>query len=427
MRYFIIIAKVGFYMNSEKQNRYKLKPFGVPLKWSKVGPLLVLPTLVISGCGLISQQPAPTPIPLPVANSTNNLTLKTHTVEMGDILASVSYSGKVAVAEEEDLFFRRSGRVQTVAVEDGDFVQEDTLIAELDTTLLNIDLEAALIDVEIATERLADAEQRLLFDTRQAELNLEITELGLESYKERFAQNADQFIGSGYRIEEGIKIQELQKEKAELALVQIEDEIDPIVTLNLQRAELNLKRVQQSLLDSKIRAPFDGEVRFITLTDDDREIAANAYAAVARVIKPDSLSVELNLSRTQLEILAEGTPVTIRRVNSPNELIAGEIDTLPRPFGTGTGTLTTVSITNSADKSKLIEGTTVDVQIQLANQEDVLRIPVAALYGVQDEHYVYVRNSSEQQEAVDVEIGTQNDEFVEIVAGLAEGQVVVER
>jgi len=414
-------------MNSDEKNKSKTKYLGIRLKWSKIGALLLTPVLLISGCGLVNQQPAPTPIPLPATGSTNSLTTSTYTAELGDISAYASYSGKVAVAEEEDLFFRRSGRVTKVAVEDGDLVEKDTLIAELDTTILNIDLESALIGVEIAEENLADAEQRLLFNRRQAELNLDIAELALESYRERFSGDPDQIVSAGYRLEEGLKIQELQVEKAELSLVQIEDEIDPVIKLNLQRAELNLKRVQQSLLDSKIRAPFDGEVRFITLTEDNKEIAANAYSAVARVIKPDSLSVELNLSLSQLEELTEGMPVTILRSNNPDDFIEGKIDSLPRPFGSGVGTLTQVSIDNDSDKSKLIEGISVDVQVALASKEQALLIPITALYGVQDERYVYVQDSTGQQTAVDVEIGVQNDESVEIVLGLTEGEVVVER
>lgn len=392
--------------------------------------LLMIAMLFISGCGIVNSQPTPTPIPLPgvqSASSSNSGNASKVQVEVGEIDTSVTYSGKVAVDDEEDLFFRRSGRVETVYIKNGDSVEEGTLIAELDTAILQIDLESAQLSVEIAKENMAQAEEGLLFDRRNAELNLEIAELALESYKERFTADPEQFGGSGYRPEETLKIQERQVEKSEIALARINDEIDPVVQLNLQRAELNLERVKQSLLDSKIRAPFDGEVRFISLPEDDRQIGVGEYDAVARMIKPDSLSVELNLSRTQLEPLAEGVAVAVRPLSRPDTIINGVIDALPSPFGRGVGPLTSISIVNDADRQMLIEGSTVDVDIQLGKKEDVLRIPVTALRGVPGNHYVNVSDASNQEETIEVEVGLQNDEYVEITSGLVEGQEILER
>lgn len=411
-------------MNSERPKCRK----GLTIKWSKIGPLLITPTLLISGCGIVSPQPTPTPIPLPDSTSpTSRLNQNIATVELGDIVTMVTYPGKIAISEEEDLFFRRGGRVQTVAVEDGDILQKDTLIAELDTDIINIDLESASLAVDIANEQLAKAEENLLFDRRRAELSLEIAKLALESFEARYESNTEQIVSSGYRIEEGLKIQERQVEQAEISLARIDEEVNPVLKLNLERAELNLKRVRQSLLDSKIRAPFDGEIRFITLPDDDRQVAASAYQAVARMIKPDSLNIELNLSRNQLEPLAEGDPVDIRTINRPDEVIEGKIDSLPRPFGTGIGTLTSISVNSDADKKRLIEGSTVDVNIQLENKESVLRIPVTALRGVPGDHYVYISDTSGREETVTVEVGVQNNVHVEIVSGLVEGQKILDQ
>lgn len=416
-------------MNSVQLSKRK-QSYGSHLIRTRMLPLLITPALLISGCGIVNSQPTPTPIPLPQVQSASSSSSSSAKVqaEIGNIDSSVTYAGKVAVADEEDLFFRRSGRVQEVFIENGDSVEEGTLIAELDTQILQIDLESAQLGVEIAQENLTKAQERLLFDRRNAELNLEISELALQSYKERFAANPEQFAGSGYRLEETLKIQERQVEKSEIALARIDEEIDPILQLNLQRAELSLERVKQSLLDSKIRAPFDGEVRFIRLPEDERQIGVGAYDAVARMIKPDSLSVELNLSRTQLETLSEGLEVDIRPLSRPDTVIKGQIEALPSPFGRGVGPLTSIAVINDADKQLLIEGSTVDVSIALGNKQGVLRIPVTALRGVPGNHYVYsVSDASNRQETIEVEIGIQNDEYVEITDGLVEGQEILDQ
>ena len=273
--------------------------------WNRHLPTAVVAsTLLLTGCsGGFSRPPTPTPIPLPMP-STGSAQSSTYQVERGSLTAAISYSGKVALAVEDDIFFRRAGRVTKVHVKDGEFVEAGTLIAELTTDVLEIDLQLAENALEIANLQLAEAEERITLDQRNSLIDLEIAQIRLDAAK-KGAEQSDEGTSSQ------VDILERTLEKAEISVAQTRTEVSPVQMLNVARAELNLERARLGLLDARATAPFSGQVRFITLREDDIQVGINAYEPVARIVDPKSLTIELNLTREQMNDLQEGMPVEV--------------------------------------------------------------------------------------------------------------------
>jgi multidrug efflux pump subunit AcrA (membrane-fusion protein) len=272
----------------------------------------------------------------------------------------------------------------------------------------------------IAKENVKQATETLALRRAQAESNVEVMRLRLQGAEQRVDTSDASLTGT---LLENIRKEELRQ--AELALQNVPTAIDPILDLNLQRAELTVERVKQQILEGQISAPFDGEIRFISLPEDDEPLAATAYNAVARVVDTSQVKVELNLTRSQLALLREGMPVTILATNLPDEGLAGVLSGLPRPFGTSQGTLTEVSLANPDDGHLLREEGTVVVEIRLQSQADALLIPRSTL---QEENQIYFVTvlDGDQLRRVNVSVGLIGDDFVEVLAGLSEGNLVVE-
>lgn len=376
---------------------------------------LFITTLLISGCGSFVQR-APTPTPfIPSTAAVNQV--KTYEVDRGKLSAFETFTGRVALAVKQDIFFRRSGRVAVVHVEDGTTVEEGVLIAELDTEGLEIDLRIAEIAVEVADLRLAEAEELVAMNLRNAMIDMEIAQLRLDDA--RAAQ------GQGNTSQ--VAILERALEKSEIALAQTRSEIDPVLQLNLDRAKLNLERIRTGILESRVSAPFSGEVRFINLSNEATQTSITAYEPVARVIDPNSLTIELNLTRDQLSNIQEGMPVVVSALGRMGETtLTGRIVTLPKPFGSGTGPLSFVELDQDAAAVGLVEGSSVEIRVELAQKADTLIIPTEALFGFSGQYYVRVQDGS-QQKSVDVKIGIQNESFAEVLSGLTAGQIVVGR
>lgn len=392
-----------------KQNKDRLFVIGLLL------PLL----LTLSGCRF-GQRPTPTPIALPANLQTTSETADVQTlpVTRGEVIQIETYSGRVTPAREEDLFFRRSGQIAEVYVEDGDQLEAGDLIAALDNEVLEIDLESAMLGLAIAKENLAQAQDALAISRERAENNLAVTRLRLEGVSERV--DADN-ISLGDEILENIR--QLELRQAELNLESVDEEVDPVLGFTVQRAELAVERVKQSILEGQIVAPYDGEIRFIELPEDNELMAASAYRAVARLVDPSQMKIELNLTRTQLETLEEGMPVQISAV-SLEGVLNGTISGLPRPFGTSQGSLTEVTLIDSEENNLLREGATVAIDVQLQSNANALVIPRSALQEENQLYYVTVLEG-ETLRRVNVTVGVISSDFVEILAGLDEGDDVV--
>ena len=96
-----------------------------------VNRLVLVLFILLTGCSTNtkSQQNQATPTPIP----TSIVPLKpTYTVESGQIVDQLQFSGRVTPVEEHPLYFQTSGRVRNVYFKDGDFVKVGDIIADLE-------------------------------------------------------------------------------------------------------------------------------------------------------------------------------------------------------------------------------------------------------------------------------------------------------
>src|SRR4029453_5552463 len=99
---------------------------------------------------------------------------------------------------------------------------------------------------------------------------------------------------------------------------------------------------------------------------------------------------------------------------------------LPSPFGTGESDDRSVHIVlDSAPSASTYQtGDKVTVTVQLAGKQDVFWLPPDAIRSAGGRTFVIV-NSDSGPKRVDVEIGLQTRDKIEIISGLEEGQIVV--
>ncbi len=390
------------------------------VRLSLVVLILLLP-LLVTGCRFGRGTPDTPDIVLPSLTPAAAAAPVTYPVTVsGEIVQLETYSGRVIPGRQEDLFFRRGGQIAEVYVSDGDGIEAGELIAKLDSEVLELDLESALLGLAIAKENLSQGEEALAIRREQATNSLEITRLRLQGASDRVDMPDVTLSGS---ILENIR--QLEIRQAELSLESLPEEVDPVLDLSARRAELAVERVKQSILEGQIEAPFTGEIRFIKLPVDDEPMAASAYSAVARLVDTSQVKIELNLTRTQLETLVEGMPVSIIVASLNDRTIPGVISALPRPFGTSQGSLTEVSVSNPEDGSALSEGISVGVEVRLQSKPGALIIPRSTLQEENQLYFVTVLDN-DQLRRVNVAVGVVSSDYVEIIAGLSAGDLVVE-
>jgi RND family efflux transporter MFP subunit len=453
---------------------------------------LALAIGLLSGCGgasiLPSTQPReevsqaggdaePTPLPTPIVPAK-----PTYTVQSGEVVKKLEFTGRVSPIREQELFFRTSGRVRNVLAKRNDAVTEGQILADLEIDDLERQQESARLEVERTESRLTEAEASHAAEVRRAEVNLELAKLALAAEQNRDAgpqkvqaeldlrqaelalkhaqeaYNAIAWRNDVGQTSEAMELEqatlnyqrakaaydsalsglndrkysvatlEKQVELAQLALDELQRGVDPLLKNDVERARLDLEMVIAAISDSQITAPFDGKILSIALTEGR---AVDAFNPVVTVADPSELEISAELQSTAMQDLAEGMPTTMVLVSRPGEEFKGEIRKLPYPYGSGGGSTkveeedktTRVTMEGSLEEAGMELGDLMRVTVVLEQKPDVLWLPPQAIRTFEGRNFVVVRDGDGTRR-VDVKVGIKGDDRVEIIEGLQEGQII---
>lgn len=381
----------------------------------RVWPILCLLLLgLLPGCRFGNRLP-PTPAPLAplVAN------VEQYTVQRGDIVVSMEFPGTVTLRRQTELFFAQDGRIKTIAVQSGDFVRAGAVLAELDIDDLQIQLTEAEWDLEIVREKHAVAAEEQTFARQLAVQEIKIAELTLASL---LAKELDK---PGSVPPEEIAKAEGALTAAQLALKRLDHTDELAQQKELIVAETTIQRLQKQIDQSRLIAPFDGNVYFMLPPEDLYRLSAKAYEPVLRLVDPSSLTAEASVPDSDMAGLAETMPVSVGLTYRPGVVLTGIIQQLPFPFGTGGDAF--VHITVPADEQqKLRVGGAVQIYVELQRRDNVLWLPPQALRTIGNQIYAAVRRGETVTDVL-VQIGVQSADRVEIINGLAENEIVVRK
>jgi multidrug efflux pump subunit AcrA (membrane-fusion protein) len=333
--------------------------------------------------------------------------------------------------------------------------QED--LARLEAQQPNYAAETlgARIGLTQAQEALADAEyeyqkaQDRPWETPEAldgyARAVQQSQWNLEMAQARYAQA----VAAQEVYAHDLNIKELQVTQAENNLAQLRRGVDPLLAIDVQRAqqqldwlaegvdpvlvnevnqaELALERLQTQVAEAQIVAPMDGEVLSLSVYPG-RFIEAFTPAVI--IADPAAVEVSADLSSSQLDQLAEGQEASVVLSAVPGETWRATIRRLPYPYGTGGGTQglqgadSSVRVSLDGDLTDLNLGDLARVTVVLEQKDDVLWLPPASIRTFQGRKFVIVQDS-DRQRRVDVEVGVEAKERVEILTGLEEGQIVI--
>lgn len=325
----------------------------------------------------ISTENEPTPIPTPVVAAK-----PTYIVKRGDVIYQLAFSGRVSPITEEALSFPLDGEISQVYARRGNSVKAGDVLAELDTTT------------------------NLVIAYRQAEIKVELAQLELDHARAK-----------AYNPPTADQQYEIDRLTLYLELVQLElDELKKILGDDLGKA-------------TRIIAPFDGEIISLSMTAGQKVAANQIVAVIANVSQTE---VTASPRESLLLELAEGIAVGMAPAGKPGEEMSGVIALLPYPYGSGGNTKaadsdTAVHIQFDDPQAALARyqlGDLLFITVPITERKNVLWLPPAAIRDFNGRKFVVIQNGDIQQR-VDVTLGIGGENRVEILDGLAEGQVVI--
>jgi RND family efflux transporter MFP subunit len=346
--------------------------------------LVLVSLALLAGCG---QGPGggATPTAFPT------LPRVTYTVQRGDIVINAKLSGQVEPVPVSSVSFSMEGHVDHVYVQPNELVTQGELLADL--TELK-DLENKAKEIRRTVER--------------AQIDLQIAQTLLAKYK-----------AGGFSTYD-IQLQELNVRLAQINLEEV------LAQYGLEDASTALDAIDAQVDAARIFAPRDGLI--ISGVVPGRVVTTNTVAFV--IGDPNRLEVvatpDTSPPEDMLKQMVEGMPVTVISTVKPDQQMTGKIRQLPSPYGTGeSGNLIVRIVVDQApSKDTYLSGDKVTIRVQLANKQGVLWLPPAAIHQVGGRTFV-IADSGQGPQRVEIEIGLQTQDKVEILSGLKEGQVVI--
>jgi multidrug efflux pump subunit AcrA (membrane-fusion protein) len=168
-----------------------------------------------------------------------------------------------------------------------------------------------------------------------------------------------------------------------------------------------------------VDAPISGYVAMIMQDIGDY---VNPSMPIAMIVKRGSTRIKCNVTEKDLPYIQEGARVRIR-ING--HTIPGEVTKVSGVIDTQTySSQVEIQPESGVEKSELVPGTFVDIEIPLEIRKDVMVVPREAILVKNGGDKVY-RLDGDRVELVSVKVGLRERDFVEIEEGLEIGDRVV--
>ena len=308
--------------------------------------------------------------------------------------------------------------------------QAQETLAEIEAGADPLDLAQAEVQVAQAEYNLAQAQETLAEEGGVGVPNslggeAVTASVALAQDNLRLAQaEYNAMLSSNQAADHALRSLELDIAVIEFNIEQLERGVNPMLSSDLAGIQLGIEELERQVADARLSAPFEGEVLSVGIDPGDY---ASAFSIVMVLADPGVMEITAELGAADLGEMALGQEALITLRNRPQDPFGGSVRQLPYPYGGGTTDASDSDLSAHIAIEGDVElelGELAKVSIVLEEKENVLWLPPAAIRTFQGRDFVVVQ-LDEGTQRVDVLLGIETDERVEIVQGLEEGQIIV--
>lgn len=288
------------------------------------------------------------------------------------------FNGIISSQNSAGLSFRVAGTIETLLVDEGDFVEKGQLLATLDKHDYQValeELEAKMLEAKSAHALASNELKRV----KQARADDAIASVNLDRAMSAYERSA--------------------------AMVKV--------------VEKNIQRAQDALRYTELRAPFSGLVGRIAYDEFEQVLPG---AAVIGLQTPNALQVEIDVPENLIASIKTGQEATLSWYGSEAQRAAKVTEIAPFPHLIKQ--TYTVKLALSQPSDELFIGKSVVVSTTNAQQVPAYCLPYSALVGEQDTLHVHlIRDQQVEKRAVAVRSLNANTACVD--GQLSAGEQVV--
>jgi HlyD family secretion protein/macrolide-specific efflux system membrane fusion protein len=363
--------------------------------------------------------------------------LETAQVDRGSVRQVLEQTGivKSQVGAIVKIGARATGTIDKMLVQVGDVVKQGQLVARIDSREIQsqvAEARAKLLTEESALQRVRRVDP-LLIEEARAELDLTRAQADyLRSNAQRIKTLAKEGVVSQDELENALQQAEVETRRQnsrQAALQRQQREFEE----NLRQAELavqatraNLDALRVRLSYTRIHSPIDGVVSQVTAQEGETIVAGLQVANLITVLDTSRLEMWIYVDETDIGQVRTGQLAEFRVDAYPEKVFRGTIQTVyPEPeIRENIVYYKALVAIPKAEAAWLRPEMTTQVQIVVAEKDNVLRLPNAALKWVDGRQVVYLVKTEGQVREVLPKLGLTGLLESEIVEGLKQGDTV---
>ena len=361
---------------------------------------------------------------------------QTATVERRDFSSSVLATGAVKpqVGAEVRVGARISGKVVRLRANIGDRVAREEVIAELEKDDLEAVLAQRAAELQLAEAKLA-ALHRLLpkeierakleIDRWQATCTLGEQEVARETNLQRGRATSEAAIE---QAQERLAVAQAQLAGAEtayeLAKARYEEELRQ-ATAEIARAQSAVVNAKVQLSYATLTAPIHGVIASVS-TQEGETVAAGLNAPTfVTIIDLDRLQVDAYVDEVDIGKVRPGQDAAFTVDTFPGREFRGKVTAIYPKAVIQDNVVNYEVVVDILDdhEGALRPEMTASVTVFLETRTDVLAIPARAVKRQRGKNVVYVSRNG-VPEPSEVQIGWKDGQWIEVLGGLEEGQLV---
>ncbi|MFN9596228.1 MAG: efflux RND transporter periplasmic adaptor subunit [Bacteroidota bacterium] len=377
------------------------------------------------------------------------------------ITETVTASGKVQPETEVKITSDVSGEVVELIVKEGDVVQKGALLAKINPEIYISAFDRVAASVNTSKANLGNAKSRL----KQAESQFQKTELTYNRNKKLY----DDKVISDSEFETVRSAYEVAKAEVDAARQSI-----AAAEFGVKSAEASLAESKENLNKTSIFAPVDGTISKLSVERGERVVGTEMMAGteVLRLANLNEMEVSVDVSESDIIRVNLGDTAKIEIDAYLNRIFTGVVSSIANSANNAATAISTDQVTNftvkvrinresyadliPADKpsfSPFRPGMSATVEIQTKRAYDVVSVPIQAVTtrdtsqvssskeikrqteraatttdskpSGQVQECVFVLNEDGTVQFRRVKTAIQDNQFIQILEGLKEGEQVV--
>jgi RND family efflux transporter MFP subunit len=322
------------------------------------------------------------------------MTVEVGPIKKGDLSAHLTVVGNLIADQTVDVAPKTGGRLERVTVQLGDRVRRNQVLAKIEDREIVEQVRQAqsALDVSKAT-------------IRQREADLKVAEVNFERSKNLFGRQL---------------LAKQALDDAESRYLAADAQID-LAKAQQSQTEARLDELKINLQNTNVTSPVDG---FVSKRTMDPGAMVSQNIPIASVVDISRLRLVANVIEKDMRLVNVGDRAVVEVDAYPGEKFNGKVARVSPVLDPSTRTAPMEVEVPNAD-NKLKPGMYARINLTIEDRKDILVAPKNAIVDFDSRRGVWMPTAENRAKFVEVELGIEDADHIEIKSGVKEGDRIV--